>query len=82
VHQTKITKNESLKIINIINQQLIYPAVLILSTARKPFEALASLAGKSCDTFYQLVREKSFILKDLVNIAIYTLTKHLLACFE
>ena len=55
--------------ISITNQQLIYPVALILSTTRKTCEAMASLAGKSGDTFCRLLKEKSVTPHDLVNIA-------------
>jgi len=58
VYQIKITKNESIKVISITNQQLIYPVALILSTTRKTCEAMALLAGKSGDTFCALLKEK------------------------
>ncbi len=45
--------------ISITNQQLIYQVALILSTTRKTCEAMASLAGKSGDTFCALLKEKS-----------------------
>jgi SRSO17 transposase len=56
-------------VISITNQQLIYPVALILSTTRKTCEAMASLAGKSGDTFCRLLKEKSVTPHDLVNIA-------------
>ncbi len=55
--------------ISITNQQLIYPVALILSTTRKTCEAMASLAGKSGDTFCALLKEKSVTPHDLVNIS-------------
>jgi len=45
-------------VISITNQQLIYPVALILSTTRKTCEAMASLAGKSGDTFCRLLKKK------------------------
>ncbi len=54
--------------ISITNQQLIHPVELILSTTRKTCEAMASLAGKSSDTFCALLKEKSVTPHDLVNI--------------
>jgi hypothetical protein len=54
VYQITIQKNESSKVISITNQQLTYPVALILSTTRKTCAAMASLAGKSGDTFCQL----------------------------
>ncbi len=40
-----------------------------MSTTRKTCEAMASLAGKSGDTFCALLKEKSVTPHDLVNIA-------------
>jgi hypothetical protein len=51
-----------------ITNQLTYPVALILSTIRKTCEAMASLAGKSGDTFCRLLREKSVTPHDLGNI--------------
>ncbi len=60
--------------ISITNQQLIYPVALILSKTKKTCEAMASLSGKSGDTFCRLLKEKSVTPHDLVNIAkIYSL---------
>ncbi len=69
MYQIKITKNENSKKMSITNQQLIYPVALILSTTRKTCKAMASLAGKSGDTFCALLKKKSVILHKLVNIA-------------
>ncbi len=55
--------------ISITNQQLTYPVALIFSTTRKTCKAIASLAGKSGDTFCALLKEKSVTAHDLVNIA-------------
>ncbi len=60
--------------ISITNQQLIYPVALILSTTRKTCKAMASVAGKSGDTFCRLLKEKSVTPHDLVNIAKNILT--------
>jgi hypothetical protein len=64
----KNNKKESSKVISITNQQLIYLVALIFFTTRKTCEAMASLAGKSGDTFCRLLKKISHS-HDLVNIA-------------
>jgi hypothetical protein len=69
-------------VISITNQQLIYPVALILSTTRKTCEAMASLVGKSGDTFCALLKKKAVTPHELVNIAKkYTVWQQLLPDF-